>query len=129
MGEAGGRRRGTSNGLSTAERKELTRLRREVRPLEEERTILKKAAAGSNDECNAGSVWRCSRRYSRSVDGSSRIDSPAEEKLWRRRRDGQSLSEIGRALDNRHAGSIYGDLVQRDFTPTRADQLWVGVIT
>ena len=35
---------GTRNGLSTAEREELTRLRRQVRVLDEGRTILKKAA-------------------------------------------------------------------------------------
>jgi transposase-like protein len=36
--------KGTCNGLSTTERDELSRLRRQVRVLEKERSILKKAA-------------------------------------------------------------------------------------
>ena len=55
-------------GLTTAEREELARLRKENRELRTEREILKKAAAGSTGQCNSGrsvsagvaypSVWR-----------------------------------------------------------------------
>ena len=41
-------------GLTTAEREELARLRKEVRELRMERDVLKKAAAGSTGQCNSG---------------------------------------------------------------------------
>ena len=41
-------------GLTTAEREELARLRKEVRELRMERDVLKKAAAGSIGQCNSG---------------------------------------------------------------------------
>ena len=42
-------------GLSSAEREELTRLRREIRKLKEEREILSKAAAWFATECRIAS--------------------------------------------------------------------------
>ena len=41
-------------GLTTAEREELARLRKDVRELRMERDVLKKAAAGSTGQCNSG---------------------------------------------------------------------------
>ena len=41
-------------GLTTAEREELARLRKEVRELRMERDVLKKAAAGSTGQYNSG---------------------------------------------------------------------------
>ncbi len=46
------RTKGTSGGLTTAEREELARLRKEVRELKLERDVLKKAAAFFAKESN-----------------------------------------------------------------------------
>ncbi len=51
---------GERDGLTTDEREELSRLRREVRVLKQEREFLKKAAVGSTGERN--SLGQCSSR-------------------------------------------------------------------
>jgi transposase len=57
---------GTGDALTTAEREELQRLRREVKRLQMEREILKKAAASSAGHCNGAgnsSPWRQKTKY------------------------------------------------------------------
>src|SRR5271156_5529023 len=50
--------KGPPGALTTAEREELTRLRRENKRLQMEREILKKAAANSIVRCNGGTIER-----------------------------------------------------------------------
>jgi len=64
---------GEREGLTTDEREELSRLRRENKTLRQEREFLKKAAVGSTGRCNTVGFWCCpDRRCGSGEAGSSR---------------------------------------------------------
>ena len=69
---------GTADALTTAEREELQRLRRENKRLQMEREILKKAAVGSNGRRN-GWYQRISRRCIHGATRSPRFVGAAED--------------------------------------------------
>jgi IS30 family transposase len=76
-----------------------------MRRLEEERDLLKKAAVGSIGHSNSSDLMALLRRCN-AKNWKTRVVCAAEKELWTRWNDGQSLSEIGRAL-GKHAGSIH----------------------
>ncbi len=69
--------RGEKGGLTTDERDELARLRRENRVLKEEREILKKAAVNSARQRNTSCRLRVIKGLRRSLESTSSLPSPA----------------------------------------------------
>src|SRR6201984_3171299 len=124
-------------GLTTAEREELNRLRRENRQLRLEREILSKSA--ETDAALTGEI-RAAHAASRGTYGAPRIHAELTAKGMRVGRKGVArlmsqtgLSGVSRRnfvvttvkSDSRQAP----DLVERDFTASVPDRLWVTDIT
>ena len=114
---------GEREGLTTDEREELGRLRRENKTLRQEREFLKKAAVGSTGRCNTVGFWCCSDRRCDSGEAwpSWRVvrgrQAGAVETMERRR---VHQSDIARALQ-KPPGSIHGMLeAYRRYLFTRA---------
>ena len=102
---------GEREGLTTEQREELSRFRREVRVLKQERDFLKKAAVGSTGRCNTAGFRCCPDRGA----GVARLGRPGglskagKQELWERWRAGESISHIARALQ-KPPGPIRGML-------------------
>lgn len=86
---------------------ELERLRREVTKLKAERDILKKPRWVQPINATPSGIQWSGRVIVMGQMGRPGLSATQKAELWQRWKQGQSLSEIGRAL-GKHAGSIHG---------------------